>query len=342
MIPIGKGANHFHQMTGRGPTPPEQVRLSLLTRSVFSVALIAVWSGLTACAGGQRETVSVDGSSTVYPITEAMAEEFALSTTDRVSVTIATSGTGGGFKTFCTGDRDISNASRAIKESEAELCAENGVEYEQFTVALDGLSVTVHPSNIFASCMTVGELKAIWEPGSTVSRWSEVRAGWPDQPIRLYGAGTNSGTFDYFTEAIMGHEGAIRSDFSASEDDNVLVQGVQGDANALAFFGYAYFAENAERIRAVAIDNGAGCVAPELESIRKGTYSPLARPLFIYVSRESLRRPIVRRFVQFYLQNAERYVPETGYVPLAQDRYTSQLAQLASFSDTMRAASVSR
>jgi phosphate transport system substrate-binding protein len=296
-------------------------------RRALPVAALILFSA-AACGRGPALVISVDGSSTVYPISEAMAEEFGLASEDRVHVTIATSGTGGGFKTFCAGERDISNASRPIKRSEAELCAENGVEYIELQVAIDGLSVVVNPANTFAICLTVAELKAIWEPGSTVQLWSEVRPTWPAEPIRLYGAGTNSGTFDTFTETIVGRTGAIRSDFSASEDDNVLVQGVEGDRNSLGFFGYAYYAENATRIRAVEIDGGAGCIAPTPETVRSGDYEPLARPLFIYVSRASWERPIVREFVRFYLAQAERYVPETGYVPLRAEEYATLLAGL--------------
>lgn len=281
-----------------------------------------------ACGRGPALVISVDGSSTVYPISEAMAEEFGFASEDRVHVTIATSGTGGGFKTFCAGERDISNASRHIKSGEAALCEANGVEYIELQIAIDGLSVVVNPANTFAQCLTVAELKAIWEPGSTVQLWSEVRPSWPAEPIRLYGAGTNSGTFDSFTETIVGRTGASRTDFSASEDDNVLVQGVEGDRNSLGFFGYAYFAENATRIRAVEIDGGNGCVAPTPETVRSGEYKPLARPLFIYVSLASWERPVVRQFVRFYLEQAERYVPETGYVALRAEDYAALLAGL--------------
>ncbi len=285
---------------------------------------------LSACGFVEpAETIAIDGSSTVYPISEAVAEEFGLTTDLQVSVTIATSGTGGGFKTFCAGERDIANASRHIKAGERELCAANGVEYIELDVAIDGLSVVVNPANAFVSCMSVAELKRIWEPGSTVRLWSEVRPEWPAEPIRLYGAGTNSGTFDYFTEAIVGRVGAIRSDFSASEDDNVLVQGVEGDRNALGFFGYAYFAENAARLKAIGIDGGAGCVEPTPQTIRSGTYTPLARPLLIYVSRAAFARPVVRTFVQYYLANAEELVPQTGYVPLTTAQYAELSARVA-------------
>jgi phosphate transport system substrate-binding protein len=284
---------------------------------------------LASACGARSETVAIDGSSTVYPISEAVAEEFGLTSGEKVSVTIATSGTGGGFKTFCAGERDISNASRHIKDSERALCEDNGVDFIELDVAIDGLSVVVNPANDFVTCMTVAELKRIWEPGSTLRLWSEVRPEWPAQPIRLYGAGTNSGTFDYFTEAIVGRVGAIRSDFSASEDDNVLVQGVEGDRNALGFFGYAYYAENTTRLKAVAIDGGAGCVDPTPASISAGTYTPLARPLLIYVSRAAFERPVVRKFVQYYLASAAELVPQTGYVPLTSAQYAALSARVA-------------
>ncbi len=293
----------------------------------FTLCLAAIVAG---CGPGSASyTVAVDGSSTVYPITEAMAEEFGLTSEDKVSVTIATSGTGGGFKSFCAGERDISNASRHIKDSEKAVCDANGIEYLELEVAIDGLSVVVNPTNTFVECLSVDELARIWGPGSTVTLWSDVRPEWPAEPIRLYGAGTNSGTFDYFTEAIVGRVGAIRDDFSASEDDNVLVQGVEGDRNSLGFFGYAYYAENTTRIKSVAVDPGTGCVAPNPESIQSGTYTPLARPLLIYISRASLKRDVVRRFVRFYLEHARELVPETGYIALQPEHYARQLVVLS-------------
>lgn len=301
---------------------------------------LALGMALAACGGGPDAgadageggaisgVVTADGSSTVYPITEAMAEEFGIETQGGVNVTIAYSGTGGGFKRFCAGETDISNASRPISDAERQTCAAAGIEWKEIHIATDGLTVVVNPSNDFAQCMTVAELRSIWEPGSQVNRWSQVRQGWPDREIKLYGPGTNSGTFDYFTEAIMGETGAIRDDFTASEDDNVLVQGVEGDADALGFFGYAYYAENTGRLNSVGVDGGSGCVKPDPETVRNGTYAPLSRPLFIYVKESSLERPAVRAFVRFYLQNAEALVPEVGYVPLPQAEYDAELAAL--------------
>ena len=282
-------------------------------------------AALVACGGGERggtevKTIAIDGSSTVFPITEAVAEEFQRAHPD-VRVTVGISGTGGGFKKFTVGETDISDASRPIKPSEAEQAAANSIGYVELPVAFDGITVVINPNNTFVDRLTVEELKRIWEPGSTVRRWSQVRAGWPDQPIALYGPGTDSGTFDYFTEAVNGESGACRQDFTASEDDNVLVQGVAGDPNALAFFGYAYYAENRDKLKAVPIDPGDGAVAPSDASINNGTYRPLSRPIFIYVSTAAAERPEVQAFVKFYLDNAPTLVKEVGYVSLPADVY---------------------
>ena len=290
------------------------------------VALAGCGGGGDA-AGGLIGTVALDGSSTVFPISEAVAEEFQIANPG-VRVTVGISGTGGGFKKFCSGETDISDASRPIKETERELCAASGIEPIEIPVAWDGLTVVIHRDNDWASCMTVDELKRVWQPGSTVESWSDVRQGWPDEEIILYGPGTDSGTFDYFTEAIVGEEDASRPDYTASEDDNVLVVGVEGDRGALGYFGYAYFEENQDRLRAVSIDNGSGCVGPTRQSIESGQYAPLSRPMFIYVSAASLARPEVRAFVEFYLGNAAMLVPEVGYVPLGADRYVELLSGL--------------
>lgn len=290
--------------------------------------------GLAACGGdagdaGEGElsgTITIDGSSTVYPISEAMAEEFALLHRE-VRPNVAYSGTGGGFKRFCAGEIEISDASRPIKEGEAELCAQAGIDYIELTVALDGIAVVTNPANDFVTCLTTEELRRIWEPGSQLSRWSEVRDGFPDEEIKIYGPGTNSGTFDYFTEAVMGEAGASRSDYSASEDDNVLVQGVEGDRNSIGYFGYAYYEENQERVKALGVDGGSGCVTPTPATITDNTY-PISRPIFIYVSRAALDRPEVRAFVEFYLESAPELVPQVGYVPLDAARYQEAMAQL--------------
>ena len=274
-------------------------------------------------------TIEVDGSSTVFPVSEAVAEEFN-KLHSRVRVNVGVSGTGGGFKRFTVGETDISNASRPIKEKESTAAAENGVQYMQLKVGTDGLSVLVNPQNDWAECLTVDELKKIWEPGSTISNWNEVRPDFPDRPLRLYGGDTDSGTFDYFTEEIMGETGLSRPDYTASADDNVLVQGISGDRNALGYFGYAYYIENEDKLKPVAVDNGEGCVAPTAATIEDGSYTPLSRPLFIYVSTKSLERPEVNAFVEFYLENARELVTEVGYVPLAPDAYLNALTEVRS------------
>ena len=279
-------------------------------------------------AGGLSGSISADGSSTVYPITEAAAEEFGLEQQGAVRVTVGLSGTGGGFKRFCAGETDISNASRPIKDSERELCTRNGVTFVEIPVAYDGLSVVVNPENNFAQCLTVDELKKTWEPGSKVARWSDIRQGFPGSQLKLYGPGTNSGTFDYFTEEVIGEQGASRADYTASEDDNVLVQGVEGDAAALGYFGYAYYKENAQRLKLVAVDGGKGCVTPSDATIKNGTYSPLSRPLFIYVSQKALARPEVKAFVEFFLTHGAELVPQVGYVALEAQQYQQSLNQL--------------
>jgi len=245
-----------------------------------------------------------------------------------VDTTIGVSGTGGGFKKFVRGEIDISNASRPIKEEEAKLAGEANIEFIELPVAYDALSVVVHPQNTWATSMTVAELKKIWEPAAQgkITRWSQVRAGWPDQPLKLYGAGSDSGTFDYFTDAIVGEEGSCRGDYTASEDDNVLVQGVSRDPNALGFFGLAYYMENQGKVKAVAIDdgdaaNGGGAQSPTAEAVTAGTYQPLARPIFIYVSGKSAERPEVRAFVEYYLNKVSELATEVGYVPLQPEVY---------------------
>ena len=270
--------------------------------------------------GGLSGTVRVDGSSTVFPITEAMAEEFR-KVEPAVRVTVGISGTGGGFKRFTAGEIDISDASRPIDPSEAELAKQNGIEYIELPVAFDGLSVLVNPRNDFVSSLTVAELKRIWEPDSGVHRWSDIQPAWPSREIHLYGPGTDSGTFDYFTQAINGREKASRPDFSASEDDNVLVQGISGDADALGYFGFAYYAENRERLKLVAVDGGDGPVLPSAATILDGSYQPLSRPIFIYVTMKAAMRPEVQAFVRFYLTQAKNLVGQVGYVPLPDQVY---------------------
>lgn len=274
----------------------------------------------TAASAGISGTVLVDGSSTVFPISEAMAEEFQKANPN-VRVTVGVSGTGGGFKKFCAGETDISNASRPIKDTEIELCQQNGIEYIELPVAYDGLSVVVNPQNDFATCLTVDELKRMWEPEAQgqVTSWAQVRPDFPDQKLGLYGAGTDSGTYDYFMESIVG-KAESRGDYTASEDDNVTVQGVSTDAAGLGFLGFAYYEENQDKLKLVAVDGGNGCLEPNSQTIADGTYVPLSRPEFFYVKKTSATRPEVKAFVEFQIGNANKYlVKETGYVPVPDD-----------------------
>ena len=283
-------------------------------------------SGQTAAAtvADLSGDISVDGSSTVFPITEAMAEEFGNTTGGNVRITVGVSGTGGGFKKFCAGETHISDASRPIKQSEVDLCAEAGIEFVEIPVAIDGLSVMVNPANDFVECMTVDELHTVWAPEAegVVTKWSQVRAGWPDEDIRLYAPGVDSGTFDYFTETVNGESQASRGDFLPSEDDNVLVTGISGDPRALGYFGYAYYSENADRLKLVAIDGGEGCITPTDETINNGAYSPLSRPVFIYVAKSALEEEHLRAFVEFFLGAANRdLISDTGYIPFPDTVY---------------------
>jgi phosphate transport system substrate-binding protein len=296
---------------------------------------------LAACGGGpdgggEGAVIQVDGSSTVYPVTEAMAEEYRVAH-PAARITVGISGTGGGFQKFCRNEIDIADASRPISTTEREACAAAGVEYIELPVAYDGLAVVVHPSNTWATSMTIDELRKLWEPAAqgTIMRWSQIREGWPDQEIHLFGAGVDSGTFDYFTEVIMGKTGASRGDYTSSEDDNVVVQGVSGDQYALGYFGYAYYEENRERLNLVAVDdgdetNGAGPIAPSPESVGNGTYRPLSRPIFIYPKVASLSRPEVESFVSFYLNDGIPLVREVGYIPLTEAEYSLVRRRFAS------------
>jgi phosphate transport system substrate-binding protein len=273
-------------------------------------------------------TIKVDGSSTVFPITEAAAEEFQ-NANPGVQVTVGVSGTGGGFKKFVAGETDISNASRPIKDSEAAAAKEKGIEYLEIPVAYDGLSVVVSKENTWVDKLTVAELKKIWEPNSKVKTWKDVRPEWPAEEIKLYGPGTDSGTFEYFTEAIVGEAKKSRADYTASEDDNVLVQGIAGDKNSLGYFGFSYYEENADKLKLVPIDAGDGkAVTPSADTIKDGSYKPLSRPLFIYVNKKSLEKPEVKEFVKFYLENAPELVKSVFYVPLTEDKYKESLAKL--------------
>jgi phosphate transport system substrate-binding protein len=275
--------------------------------------------------------IVTDGSSTVFPITEAVAEEFMKAKRGAIRVTVGVSGTGGGFKKFCRGETVVQNASRPIRDAERHECARAGIEFISLLIGYDGLSVVVNPKNDWARSITTAELKRIWEPAAErkITHWNQVRAGWPNRPLSLYGPDTASGTFDYFTEEIVGEAKASRADYMASADDHVLVMGVAGDVNALGYFGYAYYVANRDRVRALAIDAGKGPIAPTFDTIADGTYSPLSRPLFIYVNAKALKdRPEVREFVEFYLKNATELVREVGYIPAADAVYRAGLERV--------------
>jgi len=312
--------------------------VSLLVTSAVLLSML-----LAACGesdtGGYTGEIQIDGSSTVFPISQAIAEEFFLENRG-TRITVGASGTGGGFEKFCRGDIDISDASRPIKQDEADLCAENGIAFTELTVAADGLSVIIHPDNDWATCLTVEQLHQLWMPRSTVERWSDLDPSWPDNEINLYGPGTDSGTFDYFTETINGESGASRADYSASEDDNVLIQGVEGDRYALAYLGYAYYVENADRLQVLAIDGGDGCVLPTPETVRDGSYVPLSRPVFIYVNNAGLAANDVTdlatpgpsstlaAFVIYYLTEGVGVIPFVGYIPYDEGVYEEQLRKV--------------
>jgi phosphate transport system substrate-binding protein len=294
--------------------------------SVLAGVVLLLSSGSNADAGRLKGKVQIDGSSTVFPITEAIAEEYG-AVEPRVRVTVGVSGTGGGFKKFLAGETDLNDASRPIKAKEIAKAAEAGIGFIEMPVAFDGITVVINPANDFVDHLTVEELHAIWGPDSSVKTWADVRPSWPAREIHLYGPGTDSGTFDYFTEAINGKSQACRADFTASEDDNVLVQGVAGDVDALGFFGYAYYVENKERLTVVSIDGGNGPVSPSLTSISDGSYTPLARPIFVYVREEAASRPEVQSFMHFYLKSAAALVAVFGYVALPADVYELALAR---------------
>lgn len=294
---------------------------SLTVLGIVSLVTATFGLSISAVHSQSVSTVTVDGSSTVFPITEAAAEDFQKAQSGRVRVTVGVSGTGGGFKKFCRGETDISGASRPILQKEIDACKAAGIRYVELPVAYDALTVVVHPQNSWAKNLTVAELKKIWEPGAQgkVNNWNQVRNGFPNAPLKLFGPGANSGTFDYFTEAVVGKSKSSRGDFTASEDDNVLVQGVSRDKNALGYFGYAYYAENKNKLKAVPV-NG---VSPSETTVKNGTYSPLSRPIFIYVSSKSIDKPEVKQFVQFYLQNAAKFSQEVKYVALPASAYTT-------------------
>ncbi len=307
---------------------PTSVYVSL-TGIGFAALLLSLGLRHPEAAFAEDNSIKIDGSSTVYPITEAVAEEFGKLPENRsMRVTVGISGTGGGFKKFCAGETDISDASRPIKATEIELCKSNSIDYVEIPVAYDALAVVVNPRNTWAKSLTVAELKKMWAPEAqgTINNWNQVRKEFPDKPLKLFGAGIDSGTYDYFTEAVVGKEHSSRGDFTSSEDDNLLVQGGGGDASALGFFGLAYYIENKDKLAAVAIDdeneeNGAGAQLPATETVLQGVYQPLARPLFIYVRKAALEREPVKRFMAYYIENAAELSASVGYIKAPDEVY---------------------
>ncbi|MGH8685209.1 MAG: PstS family phosphate ABC transporter substrate-binding protein [Nitrosospira sp.] len=292
-------------------------------------AMLSMLIGVANVSGADA-IVKIDGSSTVYPITEAVAEDFQIAKKGAVRVTVGISGTGGGFKKFCRGEIDIVNASRPILKKEMDDCKAAGIQYVEMPVAYDALTVVVNPKNDWSKVITVAELKKIWEPAAqgTITKWNQVNPAWPDVTIKLYGAGADSGTFDYFTEAIVGKAKSSRGDYTASEDDNVLVQGVASDKNGLGFFGFAYYVENQKKVKAVAIDGGQGGIIPSAKTVEDGSYQPLSRPIFIYVNIKAAEKPEVKELVEFYMKNAETLVKEVKFFPLPAQAYTTNLEHL--------------
>jgi len=293
------------------------------------ITLPALALGLMALGAPQRShaqaAIKIDGSSTVFPISEAFAEEFQIQKRGKVRVTVGMSGTGGGFKKFCRGETDMSNASRPILAEEMELCRKSGVKYMELPVAFDALTVVINPKNnwVKGNAMTIADLRKMWEPAAQgrINLWKQVRSEWPAEKLMLFGPGADSGTFDYFTEAVMGKAKSSRGDFTASEDDNTLVSGVENNKSALGYFGFAYYSAHREKLTAVAIDGGKGPVLPSIENVINGTYQPLSRPLFVYVKESSAARPEVREFVQFMMTKGPALVAEVGYVPLPDSAY---------------------
>ncbi|HWL34390.1 MAG TPA: PstS family phosphate ABC transporter substrate-binding protein [Gaiellaceae bacterium] len=307
-----------------------------ITKIALLLGLVAALAGCGGGRGGDEDAggttttagtgggelsgrIQADGSSTVGPFTTAAAERFQ-NEQPGVQVTVGVSGTGGGFERFCRGETDISNASRPMKEEEATACTDGGIEYVEFQVANDALTVVVNTENDWATCLTVEQLATIWGPDSKVNNWSQVEPSFPDEELSLFGPGTDSGTFDYFTDEINGEEGASRSDYSASEDDNNTVTGVSGEKGGLGYFGFSYYEENQDTLKAVEIDGGDGCVAPSVENAQQGTYKPLARPLFVYVKQESFDRPEVEAFVRYMVDNETAIAEASQFVPLTEEQ----------------------
>ncbi|MDP2687281.1 MAG: PstS family phosphate ABC transporter substrate-binding protein [Aequorivita sp.] len=300
-------------------------------KKLFGLAFLAVAS--IGCNNLENDkSISIDGSSTVFPVTAAVAEKYR-KVEPKIHVTIGVSGTGGGFQKFTRGSTNLSNASRSISESEIALAKNNKIEYVELEVAYDGLAVVVHPDNTWADSITVEDLKRIWEPAAQgkITHWNQINPAWPNEEMHLFGPGVASGTFDYFTEAVVGESGASRGDFTASEDDNVLVQGVSGDKYGLGFFGIAYFEANKDKLKLVGVDSGNGPVKPTTETIKNGTYSPLSRPLFLYVNSSSLENMEVVNFVKYYLQNVGGIAKDVGYVALTEEEYAREIKKFNSF-----------
>jgi phosphate transport system substrate-binding protein len=298
-----------------------------------ATAALAGIGAVALALPAHAQLVKIDGSSTVFPITEAVAEDFQRSTKGKVKVTVGISGTGGGFKKFCRGETDISDASRPILKSEMDACRAAGVQYYELPVAYDALTVVINPQNAWIKTLTPAELKKMWEPGAQnkVKSWKQVNPAWPDQPLKLFGPGADSGTFDYFTEAVNGKSKASRGDYTASEDDNVLVQGVSRDVNALGYFGFAYYIENQDKLKAVPIAPAAGQpgVEPSMDSVISGKYQPLSRPIFIYVNAKSYERQEVKQFIEYYMKHSDELVREVKYVPLPANAYAHNLDMLS-------------
>jgi phosphate transport system substrate-binding protein len=309
------------------------MRTQRIVRALLCGAVLVGTMGVVLSpAHAQTKLIKIDGSSTVYPVTEAVAEEFQKAKKGAVNATVGISGTGGGFKKFCRGETDISNASRPILKEEMELCKQSGIEYIELPICFDAITVAVHPKNDWVSSITVAELKKIWEPEAQgkITQWNQVRPEWPHEKLLLFGPGADSGTFDYFTEAVIGKAKASRGDFTASEDDNVLVQGIEGNRYALGYIGFAYYAAQAGRMKALAIDwekDQHGPVLPSMENVLKGIYNPLSRPLFIYVNRKAAERPEVKEFVEFYLKHGAELIAEVKYLPLPAKAYEMGMAR---------------
>lgn len=294
-------------------------------KGIFGLAAIVMLLAIFSVpALSADKIIKIDGSSTVYPVTEAVAEEYQKMKRGAVKVTVGISGTGGGFKRFCRDETDISNASRPIKDSEMKACKDKGIDFIELPIAYDGIAVVVNKRNDWIKSLSVADLKKMWEPEAQgkITSWRQVRPEWPDERLKLYGPGADSGTFEYFTEAVVGRAKASRGDFTASEDDNVLVQGAAGDRGGLAYFGLAYYEENKDKLKVVPIDGGKGPITPTLQTVEDGTYQPLSRPLFVYVNSKSINKPEVREFVEYYLKNAPTLVKQAKYIPLPAKAYT--------------------